>query len=67
VLIGCRLRFRLELIFAWSLAAPPLTTVGFDLRAAGRGRAEMIMASLAGREPQPAAQEHRKLVARASA
>ena len=49
------------------LAAPPLTTIGFDLREAGRGRAEMIMAGLAGREPQPAAREHWKLVARASA
>jgi DNA-binding LacI/PurR family transcriptional regulator len=33
------------------LAAPPLTTVGIDLRRAGRGRAEMIVAALAGREP----------------
>jgi DNA-binding LacI/PurR family transcriptional regulator len=49
------------------LAAPPLSTVAFDLREAGRGRAELIMASLAGREPQRAAQEHWKLVARASA
>ena len=49
------------------LAAPPLTTVAFDLREAGRGRAQMIMASLAGREPDGAAQHHWKLVARASA
>jgi DNA-binding LacI/PurR family transcriptional regulator len=31
------------------LAAPPLTTVAFDLREKGRRRAQMIMASLAGR------------------
>ena len=49
------------------LAAPPLTTIAFDLREAGRGRAEMIMASLAGREPHVAAQQHWRLVARASA
>lgn len=49
------------------LSAPPLTTVGFDLREVGRGRAEMIMAGLAGREPLLAAQHHWKLVARASA
>jgi DNA-binding LacI/PurR family transcriptional regulator len=49
------------------LAAPPLTTVGFDLREAGRRRAEMIMASLAGREPSLTAQQHWKLVERASA
>jgi DNA-binding LacI/PurR family transcriptional regulator len=49
------------------LAAPPLTTIAFDLREAGRGRAEMIMAGLAGREPPVAAKQHWKLVARASA
>jgi DNA-binding LacI/PurR family transcriptional regulator len=49
------------------LAAPPLTTIAFDLREAGRRRAEMIMASLAGREPHGAAQQHWKLVAHASA
>jgi DNA-binding LacI/PurR family transcriptional regulator len=49
------------------LAAPPLTTVGFDLREAGQRRAEMVMASLAGREPRRAAQQHWKLVERASA
>jgi DNA-binding LacI/PurR family transcriptional regulator len=37
------------------LTAPPLTTVSFDLRQAGCGRAEMIMASLTGREPRLAA------------
>jgi len=49
------------------LAAPPLTTVTFDLRQAGRRRAEVIMASLAGREPYVATQEHWKLIERASA
>jgi DNA-binding LacI/PurR family transcriptional regulator len=49
------------------LAAPPLTTVGLDLREAGRRRAETIAASLAGREPQLAPQSHWKLVVRASA
>lgn len=49
------------------LAAPPLTTVTVDLRKAGRGRAEMIMASLAGGEPQVSAREHWKLIPRASA
>jgi DNA-binding LacI/PurR family transcriptional regulator len=49
------------------LAAPPLTTVGFDLREASRERAQMIMASLAGREPDGAVQQHWKLVPRASA
>jgi DNA-binding LacI/PurR family transcriptional regulator len=49
------------------LTAPPLTTVSFDLRQAGRGRAEMIMASLAGREPhQAAAREDWKVVQRSS-
>jgi DNA-binding LacI/PurR family transcriptional regulator len=32
------------------LTAPPLTTVGLDMPQAARGRAEMIMVSLAGRE-----------------
>ena len=41
------------------LAAPPLTTVGVDLHQAGRGRAEMIVASLAGREPHLAAAQRR--------
>lgn len=50
------------------LAAPPLTTVGFDLRQAGRGRAEMIVASLAGREPRPVAtREDWKVIRRSSA
>ena len=50
------------------LAAPPLTTVGFDLHQAGRGRAEMIMASLADGEPRPAAaHEEWKVVQRSSA
>ncbi len=49
------------------LAAPPLTTITFDLRQAGRGRAEAIMAGLAGREPHPAVREHWKLIERASA
>jgi DNA-binding LacI/PurR family transcriptional regulator len=50
------------------LAAPPLTTVGFDLRQAGRGRAELIMAGLAGREPRLAAsQEEWKVIKRSSA
>jgi len=37
------------------LAAPPLTTVVFDLHEAGRHRAEAIVAGLEGREPPPAA------------
>jgi len=50
------------------LTAPPLTTVGFDLRQAGRGRAELIMAGLAGREPHPVvAQEDWKVMQRSSA
>ena len=49
------------------LAAPPLTTVTYDLRQAGRGRAELIMAALADREPRVAVQEHWKLIQRASA
>ena len=50
------------------LAAPPLTTVGFDLHQAGRGRAEMVVASLAGREPHPAAaREDWKVIERSSA
>jgi DNA-binding LacI/PurR family transcriptional regulator len=49
------------------LTAPPLTTVGFDLREAGRRRAETIAASLAGREPQLTPQGHWKLIVRASA
>jgi DNA-binding LacI/PurR family transcriptional regulator len=50
------------------LAAPPLTTVGVDLHQAGRGRAEMIVASLTGREPYPvAAREDWKVIPRASA
>ena len=34
-------------------AAPPLTTVAFDLHEAGRHRAEAIVAGLEGREPPP--------------
>jgi DNA-binding LacI/PurR family transcriptional regulator len=50
------------------LAAPPLTTVGFDLHQAGRGRAELIMVSLAGGDPGPAADhEEWKVIQRASA
>jgi DNA-binding LacI/PurR family transcriptional regulator len=46
----------------------PLTTVGIDLRQAGRARAEMIVASLAGREPHlGAAQEGWKVIPRSSA
>jgi len=36
------------------LAAPPLTTVAFDLHEAGRHRAEAIVAGLEGREAPPA-------------
>jgi DNA-binding LacI/PurR family transcriptional regulator len=50
------------------LASPPLTTVGLDMRQAGRGRAEMIMASLAGRESVlGAAREEWKVIQRSSA
>jgi DNA-binding LacI/PurR family transcriptional regulator len=50
------------------LTAPPLTTVGPDLRQAGRGRAEMVMAGLAGRAAQPAAaHEDWKVVVRSTA
>ena len=50
------------------LAAPPLTTVGLDLHQAGRGRAEMIVASLMGREPDlAAAHETWKVITRSSA
>jgi hypothetical protein len=50
------------------LAAPPLTTVRFDLRQAGRGRAELIMASLAGRESNLATvHEEWKVIKRSSA
>jgi DNA-binding LacI/PurR family transcriptional regulator len=50
------------------LTAPPLTTVGLDMRQAGRGRAEMIMASLAGRESVlGAAREEWKVIQRSSA
>jgi len=44
-----------------------LTTVTFDLRQAGRQRAEAIMADLAGREPQVSSRAHWKLIERASA
>ena len=50
------------------LAAPPLTTVGLDLHKAGRSRAEMIVASLMGREPElAAAHEAWKVITRSSA
>ena len=49
------------------LAAPPLTTVSFDLRHAARGRAEVIMAALAGREPGLVHREEWRLIRRASA
>jgi len=50
------------------LTAPPLTTVGYDLRQAGRQRAEMIVASLTGREPRhDPAHEDWKVVQRSSA
>ena len=49
------------------LASPPLTTVTFDLRQAGHGRAEAIMAGLAGREPRIPVRERWKLITRASA
>jgi DNA-binding LacI/PurR family transcriptional regulator len=35
------------------LAAPPLTTVSFDLRGAGRRRAEAVVASLTGQDVPP--------------
>jgi DNA-binding LacI/PurR family transcriptional regulator len=50
------------------LTAPPLTTVSYDLRQAGRQRAEMIVATLTGREPHfDAPHEDWKVVQRASA
>jgi len=50
------------------LAAPPLTTLGLDLHKAGRSRAEMIVASLMGREPElAAAHEAWKVITRSSA
>jgi DNA-binding LacI/PurR family transcriptional regulator len=49
------------------LTAPPLTTVGLDLRRAGRARAEMIVASLAGREPHLPPREEWKVIPRSSA
>lgn len=49
------------------LAAPPLTTVGIDLRDAGRRRAAMIMASLASREAPPTAPDEWRVIRRASA
>ena len=50
------------------LTAPPLTTVGYDLRQAGRQRAEMIVASLTGREPRhDPAHEDWKVIKRSSA
>ena len=49
------------------LTAPPLTTIAFDLREAGRRRAEMVMASLAGREARPVAWDAWQLVERSSA
>jgi DNA-binding LacI/PurR family transcriptional regulator len=50
------------------LANPPLTTVGYDLRQAGRRRAEVIVASLTGREPHlAAAPEDWKVIPRSSA
>jgi len=49
------------------LTAPPLTTIGFDLRQSGRVRAEMVVASLAGREARPAARTVWRVVPRSSA
>ena len=50
------------------LAAPPLTTVGLDLHQAGRARAEMIVASLMGRQSDfAAAHEEWKVINRSSA
>jgi DNA-binding LacI/PurR family transcriptional regulator len=49
------------------LAAPPLTTIGIDLRHAGRHRAEMVMASLAGREARRPVPDEWHVVRRASA
>jgi len=50
------------------LASPPLTTVSYDLRLAGLRLAEVITASLAGREPDLAAtQEEWKVIQRMSA
>jgi DNA-binding LacI/PurR family transcriptional regulator len=49
------------------LAAPPLTTVTVDLRQAGRRRAELIVASLAGLGPRPAPPDEWHLVKRSSA
>jgi DNA-binding LacI/PurR family transcriptional regulator len=49
------------------LMAPSLTTVSYDLRQAGRRRAEVIMASLTGRESRlAAAAEEWKVIQRTS-
>jgi DNA-binding LacI/PurR family transcriptional regulator len=50
------------------LASPPLTTVSYDLRQAGRVLAEVIVANLAGHEPHlAAAQGEWKVIQRSSA
>ncbi|MET9830376.1 LacI family DNA-binding transcriptional regulator [Streptomyces sp. NPDC006385] len=50
-----------------ALSLPPLTTVSFDLREAGRQRAEAVASTLAGRAPAPgAAPVGPELIGRAS-
>jgi DNA-binding LacI/PurR family transcriptional regulator len=48
------------------LAAPPLTTIHFDLRDVGRERAEAVVAALSGREPAHPTRSTPQLVQRSS-
>lgn len=48
------------------LAAPPLTTIRFDIHEAGRRRAEAIVAALAGQQTEPSADVSGPLLVRRS-